>query len=301
MTYLGFRGRFLTASVTVVLGCRLTVDFFTKRPVLAYGSALASFSPVHVRWGRSVALPLYPIACDRHKHFTSSERLSSVRAVSLTSVLGPSRAQTLAEIVVACAQEAYAENAARFTDELGDNSMTFATCVVHNLRHLLAEALADESGVRIERPNGSFQVVLGRAILHFYKGRLGPAESIEIRFDESRTKRLLVKHNADQLQLFNDDNPEAGVSAPAHLVFVHAGDHVDGLRGLWVGAPIVSGVNGFRWLWHDQIYGDPDTPISAGASATTRPEVPWIEEAELPDLIVELRDRRREEEDADAT
>lgn len=224
-----------------------------------------------------------------------------LRAVSLTAVLGSSRAQTLAEIVVACAQEAYAENAARFSDELGDNNMTFATCVVHNLRHLLTEALTDEPGVRLERPHGSFQVVLGRAILHFYKGRLGQAESIEIRFDESRTKRLLVKYNADQLQLFDDENAASGASAPMHLVFVHAGDHEDGLRGLWVGAPIVSGMNGFRWLWHDQIYGDPDTPISAGAGATTRPEVPWIDEAELPDLIVELRDQRREDEDADAT
>lgn len=209
------------------------------------------------------------------------------RSMRLESVLGATRAQTLSRFIVSCVQEAYAENAARFSDELGDNNMTFATCVIHNLRHLLAEAVADEPGVRIERPDGSFQIVIGRTVLHFYKGRLGPAEAIEIRFDESRTKRALVRHNADQLPLFEDEVNELAASATTHLVFVHAGDQVEGLRALWVGAPVVSGLNGFRWLWHEQIHGERDIAICEGSG--DRREVPWVDDSDLPDLIVELR------------
>jgi hypothetical protein len=207
--------------------------------------------------------------------------------MSLEAVLGATRAPALAQLIIGCVQEAYSENAARFSDELGDNNMTFATCVIHNLRHLLAEAVAEESGVRIERPDGSFQVVIGRAVLHFYKGRVGQAESVEIRFDESRTKRSLVRHNADQLALFDDDLGGLDGAATTHLVFVHAGDHVEGLRALWVGAPVVSGVNGFRWLWHEQIYGVGEIAITDGSRGESG--APWIDDSDLPDLIVEIR------------
>ena len=207
--------------------------------------------------------------------------------MNLESVLGTTRAQTLAPLVVGCVQEAYSENAARFSDELGDNNMTFATCVIHNLRHLLAEAVADEPGVRIERPDGSFQILIGRTVLHFYKGRLGQAESVEIRFDESRTKRSLVRHNADQLALFEDDVATGDGATTTHLVFVHAGDQVEGLRALWVGAPVVSGLNGFRWLWHEQIYGEGEIAISDGPPG--QGAAPWVDDSDLPDLIVELR------------
>lgn len=207
--------------------------------------------------------------------------------MKLESVLGTTQAETWTRRIVACVREAYSENAARFSDELGDNNMTFATCVIHNLRHLLAEAVAEEPGVRIERPDGSFQIVIGRKVLHFYKGRLGQAESVEIRFDDSRTKRSLVRHNADQLALFEDDVAKGDGAATTHLVFIHAGDHVEGLRAMWVGAPVMSGMNGFRWLWHEQIYGEGEIAIRDGLS--TQDGAPWVDESDLPDLIVELR------------
>jgi len=219
--------------------------------------------------------------------------------MNLDTVLGSTRAETLVPMITSCLREAYAENAARFSEELGDNNMTFATCVIHNLRHLLEEALADEEGIRIERPDGTFQVIAGRAILHFYKGRLGTAEAIEIRFDQSRTKRALVRRNADQLQMhFDIDVDELAViqSAPTNLVFVHAGDHVEGLRAVWVGAPVMSGVNGFQWLWHEQLYGQHDLSMSEQSSQV--PEMPWVDEVELPELIIGLRERSQAEEDA---
>lgn len=202
-------------------------------------------------------------------------------------MLGTPQAETWARRIVACVQEAYSENAARFSDELGDNNMTFATCVIHNLRHLLTEAVAEEPGVRIERPDGSFQILIGRTVLHFYKGRLGQAESVEIRFDESRTKRSLVRHNADQLALFEYEVAKGDGAVTTHLVFVHAGDHVEGLRALWVGAPVVSGVNGFRWLCHEQIYGEAEIAIRDGSPG--QGGTPWVDDSDLPDLIVELR------------
>jgi hypothetical protein len=169
----------------------------------------------------------------------------------LDNLLGADRAARLRRAFLAAVNDAYTENCGRYSDELGDNALTFAVSVVHNLRHMLEHALEFEAGVKITRPRNSFQVEIdSRWAVHFYKGRSGAGDVGEIRFDQSRTKLELVSANADQLALVFDE----GESAPSardvrHLVVVHVGDPDEGLSGAWIGAPVLSAVNGFQWLW----------------------------------------------------
>jgi hypothetical protein len=218
--------------------------------------------------------------------------------MNLESTLGVARAERVTATVVACAQEAYAENAARFSEELGDNNMTFATCVVHNLRHLVEESLVDEPGFRIEHPDGSFVVRSGRHVIHLYKGRLGSDASIEIRFDQTRTKRSLVTQNTNQLSLFDDRTIDLMPSGEAHVVFVHAGNELDGLRAIWVGAPVETSATSFRWLWHEQVYGDDLAVLDAPHDQTD--VSPWGD-VELPDLVINIRERSPETESGSST
>ena len=60
---------------------------------------------------------------------------------------GPERAEGLRQRFLAAINDAYTENVGRFSEELGDNALTFAVSVVHNLRHMLEEALEHEPGV----------------------------------------------------------------------------------------------------------------------------------------------------------
>jgi hypothetical protein len=185
-------------------------------------------------------------------------------------------------------KDAYTENCGRFSEELGDNALTFAVAVVHNLRHLLEEALEDEPGITITRPRNSFQVEIDACVaIHFYKGRGGAGDVGEIRFDQSRTKLELVSSNTEQLALvFEEDDTAYDHREARHLVVVHVGNPDEGLTGAWIGAPVLSPVNGFRWLWLERLDGTADVALPSRAA----PPPVWLDESSLPELVVELRE-----------
>jgi hypothetical protein len=205
-------------------------------------------------------------------------------------IAGPDRAARLRRCFLGAINDAYTENVGRFSEELGDNALTFAVAVVHNLRHMLEQALAQEPGIEITRPRNSFQVeVDSRRLIHFYKGRSGAGDIGEVRFDQSRTKLELVSANADQLALVFDEDETALAHCDArHLVVVHVGNPDDGLSGAWIGAPVLSRVNGFRWLWLERLDGTGE--VSAAPEAPTPPPAVWLSEDALPELVVELRE-----------
>ena len=201
------------------------------------------------------------------------------------SLIGGERAGRLRAIFERCLVDVYTENCGRFSDDLGDNNLTFAVTVIHNLRHLLEEALEDEPGITISRPSNSFQIEIDRRLtVHFYKARTGPADVGEIRFDESKKKLQLIADNSAQLALFSDDDQALGAVEPRHLVVVHAGTPTLGLVGASIGAPHFSAVAGPSWLWRVQL--DDGSPLSAAATSTASA---WADDASLPELIVELK------------
>lgn len=199
---------------------------------------------------------------------------------------GVERADRLRHTFWGCLVDAYTENCGRFSDDLGDNSLTFAISVIHNLRHLLEEALVDEPGISVARPGNSFQIeVDSRLAIHFYKAPSGPADVGEIRFDESKKKLQLIAENSAQLALvFEEGDGLLSTPEPHHLIVVHAGTPALGLLGAWIGAPMVSSLNGPIWLWREPLRGRRESPVA------NAPRVPaWADEASLPELVVELR------------
>jgi hypothetical protein len=207
----------------------------------------------------------------------------------LDDLLGTDRAAGLRRAFLGAINDAYTENCGRYSDELGDNALTFAVAVVHNLRHMLEHALEFATGIKITRPRNSFQIEIdARWAVHFYKGGSSGGDIGEIRFDQSRTKLELVSANADQLALVFDEGDSAPTARDVrHLVVVHVGNAEDGLTGAWLGAPVLSPVNGFQWLWLDRLDASPVVDVSLPVAE----EAPvWFDAAALPELIVELRE-----------
>jgi hypothetical protein len=208
----------------------------------------------------------------------------------LDEILGSERAARLRRLLLGAINDAYTENCGRYSEELGDNGLTFAVAVVHNLRHLLEVELEYEPGIKITRPRNSFQVELdGRRAVHFYKGRRGEGDVGEIRFDQSRTKLELVSANAEQLAIvFQEDESAYGAHEIRHLVVVHVGDPSEGLVGAWIGAPVPSPLNGFRWLWLERLDGTATVALPVPAAPQRGPV--WLDDESLPVLVVELRE-----------
>lgn len=229
--------------------------------------------------------------------FSPSGTAATVSPMRFDEIAGPERAARLRRLFLGPIRDAYTENVGRFSEDLGDNALTFAVCVVHNLRHMLEEALEHEPGIRITRPRNSFQVEIdARRLVHFYKGRRGAGDIGEIRFDQSRTKLELVSANAEQLAIvFDEDEAALEQCEVRHLVVVHVGNPSDGFVDAWIGAPVLSPVNGFRWLWLERLDGIGEAAVPSLAPPAPPPV--WLDDSSLPELVVELR---RPGDEADA-
>lgn len=231
------------------------------------------------------------------RNFSPSGAAPTVSPMRFDEIAGPERASRLRQLFLGAINDAYTENVGRFSEDLGDNALTFAVCVVHNLRHMLEEALEHEPGIRITRPRNSFQVEIdARRLVHFYKGRSGAGDFGEIRFDQSRTKLELVSANAEQLSMvFDEDEAALEQCEVRHLVVVHVGSPSDGFVDAWIGAPVLSPVNGFRWLWLERLDGTGEATVPSPAPSAPPPV--WLDDSSLPELVVELR---RPGDEADA-
>jgi hypothetical protein len=203
-------------------------------------------------------------------------------------MLGAERASRLRTLIRGALVDAYTENCNRYSEELGDNNLTFAVSVVHNLRHMLEEALEFEEGIEITRPRGSFQVEIDRRyVVHFYKVRSGAGDVGEMRFGESRTKLDLIAENTEQLSLdFGDEPPTYAQKQIRQLVVLHSGTPADGVKDIWIGAPYLSGVNGLSWAWLETFADDGQTQVASEAHEVEQ----WVAESELPELVVRLRE-----------
>jgi hypothetical protein len=205
----------------------------------------------------------------------------------------PERAALLRRVLRRAAETAYAENAARhFPEELGDNNLTFAIAVVHNLRFLVEEELRGEPGFDIRRPRNAFEILIdGAYTLNLYKAG-SEADVRAMRFDDSLTQIELSQGNTDQLAFsFEEDDAVAPeLTSARHLVAVHVGNPDDSFQDLFIGAPTAVPIAGYRWLWLEPL----------DASAPARVVVPLVEErqrktwtsdtANIPELPLTLRD-----------
>lgn len=175
---------------------------------------------------------------------------------TLESVLTPRRVAWLREELVTVVRRAYDENCARFDEELGDNATTFGICLFHNITFLLERRLEPVAEICVTRPDNSFVIETEGYSVHVYKAPPGTDSMAGIRFDQSAIRLGLIEANSEQLRL---DIPEqlagsaAGFLNARHLVVVHFGDPVEGLRHIDIGAPMRSSLNGLSWAWVESL------------------------------------------------
>lgn len=182
-----------------------------------------------------------------------------------------------------------------------DDLVTFGVNIYRHTYRRVEDALAGLAGVRISRPQNSFEIVVAGGVrFHMYRG--GSEEAFDIHRWEldatSDIKASLPANNELQLSLF-DDGPFAEDENLRELVIVHAGNPDQGLTGLWVGAPRVTLVSGSNWAWVLQLYR-PDGAGDGARRAVPRSPVKPYDELSEPDLAIELHGEHDHGEDVTA-
>jgi hypothetical protein len=204
----------------------------------------------------------------------------------------PHHAAVLRRVLPSAAETAYAENCARFfPEELGDNNLTFAITVVHNLRFLIEEDLRGEAGFEVRRPRNAFEVgIVGTHSLYVYKASTVP-DVRAMRFDDSLTQLEISQGNSDQLafKFQEDELPAIDVGLARRLVAVHVGNGRDGYQGFFIGAPTAVPVSGYRWLWLEPLDEAATARVAVPLVEKTRQRNPWTSDADIPELRLSLR------------
>ncbi len=205
----------------------------------------------------------------------------------LESLFPVGRAAWIREQLLGAITHAYDENCTRYAEELGDNATTFGICLFHNICFLLEQRLEGAADIAITRPDNSFVVRIDDYHLHVYKAPPG-ADSIHgVRFDQSAIRLGLVEANSGQLRLKFDATNEQQVFRAPHLVVVHFGDPIDGVRYVEIGAPISSDADGLGWAWVESLMNPEKSDRLATMSldaATTPAEM-------VPDFGLQIIDR----------
>jgi hypothetical protein len=123
---------------------------------------------------------------------------------------------------------------------VGFDSQTFGQMVYKSSWHHLERGCAGDSGVRVYRDGNGFELDIEGVRLHPFK--LGHREGeIHERMPSNETVLdFMASQNIEQVRLF----PSEPVT---WLVLAHAGNWIDGLRAVYIGAPIRTGAGEYEW------------------------------------------------------
>ena len=203
----------------------------------------------------------------------------------------PPELAELAKCVVDILKDVYDDNCSRFDPELGDDRMTFGTAVWRNSWFQIEQACHTLPDWSAARPSGSFVISNGNHSLHIYHH--GVDERVDLGDfhlgeEAGYTKAAIAKMNSRQLRLFesaeNEDPP--AVSVLHELVIVHAGNPDDGCCGIWVGAPLASGLTvDSPWAWISPLWTidrEPELP-------TDKRHGDYVEHDRLPEPELDIR------------
>ena len=194
-------------------------------------------------------------------------------------VPGP-RGSRMRRALVEAMRTVYAENVERYDpDDLGDNNMTFAVSVVHNLRHFAERVVEPIEGVEAHRGHNSFWLLIDRERpLYLYKAPPGTLSVDSMRFDESDLRQQITQRNASHLQL-QLDVCQAGTAPeedqlPPYAVIVHFGDPEGAFSHAVIGAPYRIADGSCLWAWLQPFEAEPDELHGQRPAAPPEPVPP---------------------------
>jgi hypothetical protein len=148
--------------------------------------------------------------------------------------------------ICAALEATYLECQRRFDRSVGFDGQTFGQMVYKSSWFHLEQTLHGMAGVRTLRDSNSFEIAIGRVLLHPYK--VGHQEGdIETRRPSNEAVlEFMARTNQEQLELIPS-------LAPTRLILAHAGNPIDALRAVYIAAPIPSGSGDVEWAYSARI------------------------------------------------
>lgn len=150
--------------------------------------------------------------------------------------LTPSRCSLLVRLL----ETTYDECRAHFDPAVGFDSQTFGQMVYKSSWHHLGRGTAADRGVRVYRDGNGFELDVEGIRLHPFKIGHREGEIHERMPSNEAILDFMASHNIEQVRLF----PSEPVT---WLVLAHAGNWIDGLRAVYIAAPIRTSAGEYEW------------------------------------------------------
>jgi hypothetical protein len=154
----------------------------------------------------------------------------------LPAGLTAGRCQRLVELL----QKTYDECRVRFDRAVGFDSQTFGQMVYKSSWYHLERGLAEDSGIRAYRAGNGFELDVEGIRLHPFKIGHREGEIHERMPSNEAVLDFMASQNIEQVRLF----PREPVT---WLVLAHAGNWIDGLRAVYIAAPVRTGSGDYEW------------------------------------------------------
>lgn len=212
----------------------------------------------------------------------------------LRRILGTRFADEVVPLIVESVKASYRFRRDAYSEDEGDDSMTFGIGVSRGALNLIERALDGREDVVAQRPQGSF-VITGDNNLQLRCWKVGVTEEDEvdsIKWLGSEAKKAPGKANARQLafELRAQDPPEPGNEKYLpNLVIGHLGNSFDGCCRIVIGNP----KDGQGWHFQRNIWRIAEQDVIRPPTQLDDEPILTGDEDDLPDM------RLRSDEDAD--
>jgi hypothetical protein len=190
------------------------------------------------------------------------------------------------ERITRALEAAYDQCRTRFDRNVGFDNQTFGQMVFKSCWFHLDQYLAGDSGVRVLRDYNSFELEVEGTVLHPYKLGQRDGEIYDRYPSNEEAFAFMAAENIEQITLFPSKSPR-------RLVLAHAGNPIDGLRAVYIAAPVMDGDGDFGWAWVVRI------DELGGESGVDRPEPVDIPPPQLG-TVEPTPERRRADSSEDA-
>lgn len=202
----------------------------------------------------------------------------------LRRILGTQFADEVLPLILENIQASYAFRRDVYSEDGGDDSMTFGIGVSRGALNLIERALDGREDVTAHRPQGSF-VITGDNNLQLRCWKVGVTEDDEvesIKWEGSEAKKAPGRANAKQLafELKAQNPPEPGNEKYLpNLVIGHLGNSFDGCCRVVIGTPM----DGQGWHFLRDVWRIAETDVIRPTDLGPEPVITGDED-DLPDI-----------------
>lgn len=226
----------------------------------------------------------------------------------LRRILGTQFADEVLPLILESIQASYDFRREIYSEDSGDDSMTFGIGVSRGALNLIERALDGRDDVTAHRPQGSF-VITGDNNLQMRCWKVGVTEEDEvdsIKWEGSEAKKAPGRANAKQLafELKAQDPPEPGNEKYLpNLVVGHMGNSFDGCCRVVIGTP----KDGQGWHFVRDVWRIAESDVVRSTELSPEPVLTGDED-DLPDIALRSEDaapdvalRERDEDESGST